>query len=130
MVSSKFCGCNAIDYCNSLPGSTCLVFKAADIINSLVGYDQIFRRVLKFAKQNPNYEVTILLDVDEDSENASDLILSHAKAIWQEMEDVSKNPVYVRYFIYNLHYLFTCSPNIDGFRRGCLIPVYHCEHEQ
>lgn len=95
ITSLSFCGSKAVDYCNALPGSICLVFKSSDIYSALLGYDQIFRRLLAHSKElivsgGSPLKVTILIEMkDEDAgmqDTVTSAVVAHMKSIWMEAD--------------------------------------------
>ena len=92
MLSNTFCGCKATDFCNQLPGSTCLVLDSSDIRSSLIGYEQVMRRMLDHAYKRSEkvpYELTIIVNnnggiVDKD---IIDEISSLMGSIWNETNE-------------------------------------------
>jgi hypothetical protein len=76
MFSSKFCGSRAADFCGSVSNGICMLISAKDVTETLTGYDQIFRRVLKKlqAGATPIQKIAFLVNFEAGSENSADEI--------------------------------------------------------
>lgn len=76
MFSSKFCGSRAADFCGSVSNGICMLISAKDVTETLNGYDQIFRRVLKKlqAGSTPIQKIAFLVNFEAGSVNGADEI--------------------------------------------------------
>lgn len=111
IYSGKFNGCKALDFYQKLPGKLCIALKAIDIDSVLVGYDQLFRRVLNYAKERkaadttdatvaPQLELSFIVStegastVDEAALNQK--ILSHLNRIVSETDKTVISSVFIQ----------------------------------
>ena len=109
MFSAKFCGSKAADFCGSTSNGLCLLMSAKDVTETLTGYDQIFRRVMKKlqAGASPVQSILFLVKSDSGSADNSDAIAIEIKTrmseIWSDYDGhVSE---------YDL--ILTCRPEVE-----------------
>jgi hypothetical protein len=92
MFSAKFCGSKAADFCGSTSNGLCLLMSAKDVTETLTGYDQIFRRVMKKlqAGASPVQSILFLVKSDSGSADNSDAITNEIKTrmseIWSDYD--------------------------------------------
>lgn len=92
MFSAKFCGSKAADFCGSTSNGLCLLMSAKDVTETLTGYDQIFRRVMKKlqAGASPVQSILFLVKSDSGSADNSDGITNEIKTriseIWSDYD--------------------------------------------
>ena len=92
MFSAKFCGSKAADFCGSTSNGLCLLMSAKDVTETLTGYDQIFRRVMKKlqAGASPIQSILFLVKSDSGSADNSDAITNQIKTrmseIWSDYD--------------------------------------------
>jgi hypothetical protein len=93
MFSTKFCGSRAADFCGSVSNNLCLLMSAKDVTETLTGYDQIFRRVMKKLQSgaSPVSTLAILVNFDsgsvENSEALSNEINGRLSEIWNDISN-------------------------------------------
>lgn len=92
MYSTKFCGSKAADFCGSVSNSLCILLSAQDVTETLNGYDQIFRRVLKKVMDSSMQSLmslTVLVNYEAgsqvDKEEVSVEISSRLSDIWNDL---------------------------------------------
>lgn len=92
MFSAKFCGSKAADFCGSTSNGLCFLLSAKDVTETLTGYDQIFRRVMKKLQAGASPVQNMLFFVKSDSGSAasSEALSSEIKArmseIWSDYD--------------------------------------------
>jgi hypothetical protein len=92
MFSAKFCGSKAADFCGSTSNGLCLLMSAKDVTETLTGYDQIFRRVMKKlqAGASPVQSILFLVKSDSGSADNSEAITNEIKTrmseIWSDYD--------------------------------------------
>jgi hypothetical protein len=88
MLSGKFCGCKAVDYFQSLPGKLCITLKSSDLDSVLIGYDQVFRRILKrgkdLQKESPDSAISLYFIVDASGSDNVD-VTSFEQKIYERL---------------------------------------------
>lgn len=93
MFSTKFCGSRAADFCGSVSNNLCLLMSAKDVTETLTGYDQIFRRVMKklHSGVSPVQTLAILVNFDsgsmKNSETISSEISQRLSEIWSDVSN-------------------------------------------
>ena len=92
MFSAKFCGSKAADFCGSTSNGLCFLLSAKDVTETLTGYDQIFRRVMKKlqAGASPVQNILFFVKSDTGSADISEALSSEIKArmseIWSDYD--------------------------------------------
>jgi hypothetical protein len=103
MFTTKFCGSRAADFCGSVSNNLCLLMSAKDVTETLTGYDQIFRRVMKKLQSgvSPVQTLAIMVNFDagsvENSETLSNEITGRLSEIWSDIStdgQVGHQPTY------------------------------------
>lgn len=96
MFSTKFCGSRAADFCGSVSNSLCLLMSAKDVTETLTGYDQIFRRVMKKLQSgvSPVQTLAIMVNFEsglvENSEILANEIVERLSEIWSDISNDGK----------------------------------------
>mmetsp|Transcript_30916 Transcript_30916/g.29529 ORF Transcript_30916/g.29529 Transcript_30916/m.29529 type:complete len:544 (-) Transcript_30916:32-1663(-) len=97
MYSTKFCGSKAADFCGSISNSLCILLSARDVTETLNGYDQIFRRVLKKVMDSSMQSLTSLTILvsnegtsEEEKEEVSVEINNRLSEIWKDLSPVGE----------------------------------------
>jgi hypothetical protein len=88
MFSPKFCGSKAADFCGSVSNSVFVLLTAKDVTETLNGYDQIFRRIIKkvISASSPVQSITFLVKYESvSSEDISKEIKDRLAEIWSDM---------------------------------------------
>ena len=94
MFSSKFCGSKAADFCGSTANGLCLLLSAKDITETLTGYDQIFRRIMKKlqAGVSPVQSFAFLINFESGSEQNTEEVTKEIVERLSEMwSDISND---------------------------------------
>lgn len=99
LFSTQFCGSQAVDYFHSLSSSvTCFVLKAVELPSVLLGYDQLFRRLVKLAADREGggpMEVVFVLDTSGVEESSllslSEKLTSYLEGLVPQVLDNNNN---------------------------------------
>ena len=91
MFSSKYCGSRAADVCGSSSNVICLLVSAKDVTETLIGYDQIFRRIMKKlqAGMSPVQSIAFLVSYDagtaQDALEVTGEIVGRLSEMWSDI---------------------------------------------
>jgi hypothetical protein len=93
LVSSKFCGVKAIEYCSAIADSICFISPGIDLVESLAGYDQIFRVLFsKLTLPGRKLNIRFLVDAKkEDDANMEKHILTYLQSVWDDVVEKVPN---------------------------------------
>ena len=100
MFSSNYCGSRAADLCGSSSNALCLLVSAKDVTETLIGYDQIFRRIMKKlqAGVSPIQTIAFLVNYDagsvQDSEEVSKEIVGRLSEMWSDISTDGQVAIY------------------------------------
>ena len=123
MFSAKFCGSKAADFCGSTSNGLCFLMSAKDVTETLTGYDQIFRRVMKKlqAGASPVQSILFLVKSDSGSAEPDTLITNEIKTRMSEIWSDYDGQVRRR----DLNY---CAPEVGGELHPPLSNLKHFRH--
>ena len=87
MFSSEFCGSKAADVCASVSSSVYVLVSSKDLTETLLGHDQIFRRILKKIDINssPIQSIVVLVKTEAGVSSVSDEVQNRLSDIWNDI---------------------------------------------
>ena len=87
MFSSEFCGSKAADVCSSVSSSVYVLVSSKDLTETLLGHDQIFRRILKKIDINssPIQSIVVLVKTEAGVSSVSDEVQNRLSDIWNDI---------------------------------------------
>jgi hypothetical protein len=89
MYSTKFCGSKAADFCGATSNCVAILVSSKDLSETLDGYDQILRRVLKKVAVGASPVQSIVFLVESNgmiaAETAENLISTKVGEIWADL---------------------------------------------
>jgi len=120
MYSVTFCGSKAVDYYKCLPGKICIALKYVDLDSVLVGYDQIFRRILKHdgAASNGTASSEVVFLVDTEGSEGSINEEEFCRRVTEHLNNIlNESDATVSFHTYHQHRLY-----MNGHRSGEAAP--------
>jgi hypothetical protein len=92
MYSTKFCGSKAADYSVDVCNNIVVGLSAIDLEDALIGYDQIFRRVLNRMMKNKDIKLNIVIANDGTIDNGNELtakVQNMVNILWSDLSPVA-----------------------------------------
>lgn len=92
MYSTKFCGSKAADYSVDVCNNVVIGLSAIDLEDVLIGYDQVFRRILNKMIKNRDIKLNIIIGSENAIENGNDLTIkvqNMVNSLWSDLSPVA-----------------------------------------